>query len=86
MSVFTFYYVLGCSTCGAELLFIYFPISDEFVLQKLKREHVDEGAYLVRWSVLDYRRIILAVLSRTEVPFTYMAAKTKVAAQNSSSS
>ncbi|XP_017310695.2 non-receptor tyrosine-protein kinase TYK2 [Ictalurus punctatus] len=42
------------------------PILDEFVLQKLKREHVDEGAYLVRWSVLDYRRIILAVLSRTE--------------------
>ncbi|KAF4077778.1 hypothetical protein AMELA_G00211880 [Ameiurus melas] len=38
------------------------PILDEFVLQKLKKEHVDEGAYLVRWSVLDYRRIILAVL------------------------
>lgn len=50
---------------------IYFPIRDEFVLQKLKKEHVEDGAYLVRWSILDYRRIILAVLRRTEVPFLF---------------
>uniref|UniRef100_A0A4W4EDS4 Tyrosine-protein kinase n=1 Tax=Electrophorus electricus TaxID=8005 RepID=A0A4W4EDS4_ELEEL len=43
------------------------PILDEFVLQKLKKEAADAGAFVVRWSVVDYRRIILAVLSRTEV-------------------
>uniref|UniRef100_A0A4W4ED95 Tyrosine-protein kinase n=1 Tax=Electrophorus electricus TaxID=8005 RepID=A0A4W4ED95_ELEEL len=42
------------------------PILDEFVLQKLKKEAADAGAFVVRWSVVDYRRIILAVLSRTE--------------------
>lgn len=41
------------------------PILDEFVLQKLKKE-ADEGAFVVRWSVLDYDRIILAALSRTK--------------------
>uniref|UniRef100_A0A8C1WE65 Tyrosine-protein kinase n=1 Tax=Cyprinus carpio TaxID=7962 RepID=A0A8C1WE65_CYPCA len=38
------------------------PILDEFVLQKLKKE-AEEGAFIVRWSVLDYHRIILASLS-----------------------
>ncbi|XP_062868062.1 non-receptor tyrosine-protein kinase TYK2 [Trichomycterus rosablanca] len=42
------------------------PIMDEFVLQKLKKEAADEGAYVVRWSVVEYNRIILAVLSRTQ--------------------
>lgn len=56
-----------------------FPLSDEFVLQKLKKEHVDDGAYLLRWSVLDYRRIILAVLSRAEVwTCTFFVEKHKV--------
>uniref|UniRef100_A0A671SCM8 Tyrosine-protein kinase n=1 Tax=Sinocyclocheilus anshuiensis TaxID=1608454 RepID=A0A671SCM8_9TELE len=32
-----------------------------FVLQKLKKE-AEEGAFIVRWSVLDYHRIILASL------------------------
>ncbi|XP_039541897.1 non-receptor tyrosine-protein kinase TYK2 isoform X2 [Pimephales promelas] len=41
------------------------PILDEFVLQKLKKEP-EEGAFIVRWSVLDYHRIILASLSRTK--------------------
>ncbi|XP_003198201.2 non-receptor tyrosine-protein kinase TYK2 isoform X1 [Danio rerio] len=41
------------------------PLMDEFVLQKLKRE-VEEGAFLVRWSALDYHRIILASLSRSK--------------------
>lgn len=39
---------------------------DEFVLQKLKRE-LEEGAFVVRWSALDYHRIILASLSRSKV-------------------
>uniref|UniRef100_A0A8C1XM71 Tyrosine-protein kinase n=1 Tax=Cyprinus carpio TaxID=7962 RepID=A0A8C1XM71_CYPCA len=37
------------------------PILDEFVLQKLKKE-AEEGTFIVRWSVLDYDRIILASL------------------------
>ncbi|XP_067276803.1 non-receptor tyrosine-protein kinase TYK2 isoform X2 [Pseudorasbora parva] len=41
------------------------PILDEFVFQKLKREP-EEGAFIVRWSCLDYHRIILASLSRTK--------------------
>ncbi|XP_077069553.1 non-receptor tyrosine-protein kinase TYK2 [Siphateles boraxobius] len=41
------------------------PILDEFVLQKLKKEP-EEGAFIVRWSVLDYNRIILASLSQTK--------------------
>lgn len=57
---------------GPEVFFIYFAFSDEFVLQKLKKECVDDGVYLLRWSVLDYRRIILAVLSRTEVTFMFV--------------
>lgn len=51
--------------------FIYFAVSDEFVLQKLKKECVEDGAYLLRWSILDYQRIILAVLSRTKVTFVF---------------
>ncbi|XP_030645484.1 non-receptor tyrosine-protein kinase TYK2 [Chanos chanos] len=42
------------------------PIHDDFVLQRLRKEAADEGAYLVRWSVLDYHRIILAVLNKTQ--------------------
>uniref|UniRef100_A0A8C9Y4L1 non-specific protein-tyrosine kinase n=1 Tax=Sander lucioperca TaxID=283035 RepID=A0A8C9Y4L1_SANLU len=40
---------------------------DDFVLLKLKKEAAEEGAFLVRWSALDYRRIILAVLNKNEV-------------------
>ncbi|KAL6102631.1 tyk2 [Pungitius sinensis] len=42
------------------------PMHDDFVLLKLKREAAEEGAFLVRWSALDYRRIILAVLNKNE--------------------
>lgn len=41
--------------------------SDDFVLLKLKKEAAEEGAFLVRWSALDYHRIILAVLKKSEV-------------------
>lgn len=41
--------------------------SDDFVLLKLRREAAEEGAFLVRWSALDYRGIILAVLNKNEV-------------------
>lgn len=41
--------------------------SDDFVLLKLKKEAAEDGAFLVRWSALDYHRIILAVLNKSEV-------------------
>lgn len=41
--------------------------SDDFVLLKLKKEAAEDGAFLVRWSALDYQRIILAVLNKNEV-------------------
>lgn len=41
--------------------------SDDFVLLKLKKEAAEERAFLVRWSALDYHRIILAVLNKNEV-------------------
>ncbi|XP_047184032.1 non-receptor tyrosine-protein kinase TYK2 isoform X1 [Scophthalmus maximus] len=42
------------------------PMHDDFVLLKLKKEAAEEGAFLVRWSGLDYRRIILAVLNKNK--------------------
>lgn len=41
--------------------------SDDFVLLKLKKEAAEDAAFLVRWSALDYHRIILAVLNKSEV-------------------
>lgn len=41
--------------------------SGDFVLLKLKKEAAEEGAFLVRWSAVDYHRIILAVLKKKEV-------------------
>nr|XP_043906798.1 non-receptor tyrosine-protein kinase TYK2 [Solea senegalensis] len=40
------------------------PMHEDFVLLKLKKEGAEEGAYLVRWSALNFRRIILAVLNK----------------------
>ncbi|KAM3863740.1 non-receptor tyrosine-protein kinase TYK2 [Diretmus argenteus] len=42
------------------------PMHDEFVLLRLKKEAAEDGAFLVRWSALDYHRIILAVLNRNQ--------------------
>ncbi|XP_045888423.1 non-receptor tyrosine-protein kinase TYK2 isoform X2 [Micropterus dolomieu] len=42
------------------------PMHDDFVLLKLKKEAAEDGAFLVRWSALDYQRIILAVLNKNE--------------------
>ena len=41
--------------------------SDDFVLMRLKKEAVEEGPFLVRWSVIDYHCIILVVLNRSQV-------------------
>jgi len=37
---------------------------EEFVFAKLRREEHEEGLYVLRWSVLDFDRVILAVAKR----------------------
>uniref|UniRef100_A0A8C9TXD0 Tyrosine-protein kinase n=1 Tax=Scleropages formosus TaxID=113540 RepID=A0A8C9TXD0_SCLFO len=37
------------------------PMQEEFALQKLRKEAGEEGLFLVRWSVLDFHRIILTI-------------------------
>uniref|UniRef100_A0A672IUT4 Tyrosine-protein kinase n=1 Tax=Salarias fasciatus TaxID=181472 RepID=A0A672IUT4_SALFA len=51
----------------SEANLLHGPLHDDFVLLKLKKEAAEEGAFLVRWSAVDYRRIILAVLNKNEV-------------------
>uniref|UniRef100_A0A672H5T4 Tyrosine-protein kinase n=1 Tax=Salarias fasciatus TaxID=181472 RepID=A0A672H5T4_SALFA len=43
----------------SEANLLHGPLSDDFVLLKLKKEAAKEGAFLVRWSAVDYRRIFL---------------------------
>ncbi|XP_015227583.1 PREDICTED: non-receptor tyrosine-protein kinase TYK2 [Cyprinodon variegatus] len=50
----------------SEANLLHGPMHDDFVLHKLKKEAGEEGTFLVRWSALDYHRIILAVLNRSE--------------------
>ncbi|XP_014838902.1 PREDICTED: non-receptor tyrosine-protein kinase TYK2 [Poecilia mexicana] len=50
----------------SEANMLHGPMHEDFVLHKLRREAGEEGAFLVRWSALDYHRIILAVLNRNE--------------------
>ncbi|XP_077475315.1 non-receptor tyrosine-protein kinase TYK2 [Stigmatopora argus] len=42
------------------------PLHDDFVLHKLKKEQAEEEACLVRWSVLDYNRLVLAVPTKSQ--------------------
>uniref|UniRef100_A0A667XWN7 Tyrosine-protein kinase n=1 Tax=Myripristis murdjan TaxID=586833 RepID=A0A667XWN7_9TELE len=42
------------------------PMHDDFVLLRLKKEAAEEGAFLLRWSALNYHRIILAVLNKNQ--------------------
>ncbi|XP_061702635.1 non-receptor tyrosine-protein kinase TYK2 isoform X2 [Syngnathoides biaculeatus] len=42
------------------------PMHDDFVLHKLRKEDAEEEACLVRWSILNYRRLVLAVPNRTQ--------------------
>ncbi|KAL2101546.1 hypothetical protein ACEWY4_003307 [Coilia grayii] len=53
--------VVMSAVCG-----IHGPLQEEFVQQRLKKEGGPDGVYVLRWSVLDYNCIILAVLSRNE--------------------
>ncbi|KAM9843635.1 non-receptor tyrosine-protein kinase TYK2 [Aulostomus maculatus] len=42
------------------------PMHDGFVLQMLKKEAAEEGAFIVRWSVVNYHHIILVVLNKSD--------------------
>ncbi|NXK56232.1 TYK2 kinase, partial [Chauna torquata] len=44
---------------------IHGPMQEEFVLAKLRREEHEEGLYIIRWSVLDFNRMILSVVKRS---------------------
>ncbi|NXA43290.1 TYK2 kinase, partial [Eudromia elegans] len=44
---------------------IHGPMQEEFVLAKLRREEPEDGLYVLRWSVLDFDRIILSVAKRS---------------------
>ncbi|NXG99047.1 TYK2 kinase, partial [Loxia leucoptera] len=44
---------------------IHGPMQEEFVFAKLRREEPEEGLYILRWSVLDFNRMILSVLKRS---------------------
>ncbi|NXI73649.1 TYK2 kinase, partial [Anseranas semipalmata] len=43
---------------------IHGPMQEEFVFAKLRREEHEEGLYIIRWSVLDFNRMILSVVKR----------------------
>ncbi|NXV78414.1 TYK2 kinase, partial [Atlantisia rogersi] len=44
---------------------IHGPMQEEFVFSKLRREEQEEGLYIIRWSVLDFNRMILSVVKRS---------------------
>uniref|UniRef100_A0A8C6YJ13 Tyrosine-protein kinase n=1 Tax=Naja naja TaxID=35670 RepID=A0A8C6YJ13_NAJNA len=46
---------------------IHGPMQEEFILAKLKREGQEDGLYALRWSVLDFNRLILSVLKNGQV-------------------
>ncbi|XP_027529205.1 non-receptor tyrosine-protein kinase TYK2-like, partial [Neopelma chrysocephalum] len=44
---------------------IHGPMQEEFVFAKLRREEPEKGLYILRWSVLDFNRMILTVAKRS---------------------
>ncbi|NWY08316.1 TYK2 kinase, partial [Nothoprocta ornata] len=44
---------------------IHGPMREEFVLAKLRREEHEDGLYVLRWSGLDFDRMILSVAKRS---------------------
>ncbi|NWI13550.1 TYK2 kinase, partial [Crypturellus soui] len=44
---------------------IHGPMREEFVLAKLRREEHEDGLYVIRWSGLDFDRMILSVAKRS---------------------
>ncbi|XP_061079536.1 non-receptor tyrosine-protein kinase TYK2 [Conger conger] len=42
---------------------LYGPMREDFALQRLRKESGESGVFLLRWSVLDFHRIILTVIN-----------------------
>ena len=40
---------------------------DEFAMLRLKKEAMEDGVFLLRWSALNYHRILLAVMNSRAV-------------------
>lgn len=53
----------GFGVCLEPLPFLPL-VREEFVFAKLRREEQEEGLYIIRWSVLDFNRMILSVVKR----------------------
>ncbi|XP_001367312.1 non-receptor tyrosine-protein kinase TYK2 [Monodelphis domestica] len=45
---------------------IHGPLQESYVLSKLKREEVEDGLYLIRWSSFDFHRLILTVARKDQ--------------------
>ncbi|XP_020654344.2 non-receptor tyrosine-protein kinase TYK2 isoform X1 [Pogona vitticeps] len=45
---------------------IHGPMQEEFILVKLRREEQEDGLYVLRWSVLDFNRLILSVQRKSQ--------------------
>ncbi|NXO88601.1 TYK2 kinase, partial [Certhia brachydactyla] len=53
---FSFFFLVVCG--------FFWGFLEEFVFAKLRREEPEEGLYILRWSLLDFNRLILSVLKR----------------------
>ena len=40
---------------------------EEFAMLRLRKEAMEDGVFLLRWSALDYHRILLAVMNSRAV-------------------
>ncbi|XP_035253894.1 non-receptor tyrosine-protein kinase TYK2 [Anguilla anguilla] len=45
---------------------LYGPIREDFALQRLRKEGGEQGVFLLRWSILDFHRIILTVINSAQ--------------------
>uniref|UniRef100_A0A8C5CI68 non-specific protein-tyrosine kinase n=1 Tax=Gadus morhua TaxID=8049 RepID=A0A8C5CI68_GADMO len=48
------------------------PMQEEFAMLRLKKEAMEDGVFLLRWSALDYHRILLAVMNSRAVRFDFL--------------
>lgn len=45
----------------------FLSLRENFALQRLRKESGEEGVFLLRWSVLDFHRVILTVINNGQV-------------------
>uniref|UniRef100_A0A8D2L9L5 Tyrosine-protein kinase n=1 Tax=Varanus komodoensis TaxID=61221 RepID=A0A8D2L9L5_VARKO len=56
---------------------IHGPMQEEFILAKLKWEEQEEGLYVLRWSALDFNRLILSVMRRDSSSYRHFRIQKK---------